>query len=143
MSQVVQSPTDAPSLSQSQGTFTAYVVVTVLTITANAAAATADFARARVVLANAAELGISARRWLPLLGALKAAGALGLLVGLLGMRPIGIAAASGLVLFFIGAITAHIRAHVYLKIVYPGAYLALAIASLVLAAAQPTRSVNR
>jgi hypothetical protein len=112
---------------------TAYVVVTIGTIVANAAAAAADFSRARLVLANAAELGV-AETWLPLLGALKAAGATGLLIGLLGVRPIGIAAAIGLVLFFIGALATHIRARVLHNLAFPGLYLALAVASLILIA---------
>ena len=70
------------------------------------------------------------------LGALKAAGAAGLLLGLLGVRFIGVAAAAGLVLFFIGAVAAHIRARVYHNIAFPGGYLGLAAASLVLAAAR-------
>ncbi|MCG5220855.1 DoxX family protein [Streptosporangium sp. KLBMP 9127] len=111
----------------------AYVVVTVITIVANAGVAVADFARAEFVLANSAEVGIS-QSWIPLLGGLKAAGAAGLLLGLLGMRFVGIAAAIGLVLFFVGAIVAHVRARVFLKMLFPGGFFALAVASLVLAA---------
>jgi DoxX-like family len=110
----------------------AYVLVTIGAIVANAAAAAADFLRIRFVLANAAKLGV-AETWLPLLGALKAAGAAGLLIGLLGVRSIGIAAAIGLVLFFIGAIATHIRARDY-SLAPPIFYLALAVASLVLIA---------
>lgn len=112
----------------------AYLVVTVLTIAANAGIAVADFARAGFVLANSAEVGVP-RSWLPLLGALKAAGAVGLLLGLLGLRLLGIAAAAGLTLFFVGAVAAHVRAGVYHNIAFPGAYLALAVASLGLAVA--------
>jgi hypothetical protein len=110
----------------------AYVVVTVVTILANAWAAYADFARAKFVLANSSELGISSF-WLQPLAVLKLAGAVGLLLGLLGFRAIGIAAAIGLVLFFLGAVVLHIRARVFHNIVYPAGYLVLAIASLVLA----------
>lgn len=112
----------------------AYLVVTVLTIAANAGIAVADFARAGFVLANSAEVGVP-RSWLPLLGALKAAGAVGLLLGLLGLRLLGIAAAAGLTLFFVGAVAAHVRAGVYHNIAFPGAYLAMAVASLGLAVA--------
>lgn len=115
--------------------FSAYVVVTVMTIAANAWAAAADFSRAGFVLANSGELGISPS-WIPLLGALKAAGAAGLLLGLLGARPIGVAAAAGLVLFFAGAVTVHVRARVFHNIAAPGGFLVLAIASLVLATAR-------
>lgn len=111
-----------------------YVIV--ITIVANLGAAIADFARARFVLANSGELGI-APSWVPLLGALKAAGAAGLLLGLLGVRFIGLAAAAGLAVFFLGAVIVHIRARVFRNMVYPGVFLALAIASLALAIAQP------
>jgi DoxX-like family len=112
---------------------TAYVAVTIATIVANAGAAAAAVSRARFVLANAAELGV-AETWLPLLGALKAAGAAGLLIGLVGVQPLGIAAAIGLVLFFIGALVTHVRARVLHNLAFPGVFLALAVASLVLGA---------
>ncbi len=113
--------------------FTAYVVITITTIVANAWAAAADFSRAEFVLANMAEVGV-AEAWLPWLGALKAAGVVGLLIGLLGVRPLGTAAAIGLVLFFIGALVTHVRARVFSNIAFPGFYFALAVASLVLSA---------
>lgn len=109
--------------------FTAYVVITITTIVANAYAAGADFFRAGFVLDNSAKVGVD-EAWLPLLGALKAAGAVGLLVGLLGVRPIGIAAAIGLVLFFIGALVTHVRARVFYNLAFPGFFFALAVASL-------------
>lgn len=112
---------------------TLYVVITVITIVTNVGIAVADLARAKFVLANSAKVGVPAS-WLPALGVLKAAGGVGLLLGLFGIWPLGIAAAAGLVLFFIGAVAAHIRAHVYYNIAGPGGYLVLAIASLLLAA---------
>jgi DoxX-like family len=112
-----------------------YLIVTAMTIAANAAAAIADFARAKQVLANAAELGV-AQSWIPMLGALKAAGAAGLVLGLLGVRFVGVAAAVGLVLFFIGAIAVHLRARVYHNMAFPAGFLVLAIASLVLSLAR-------
>jgi hypothetical protein len=115
--------------------FAAYVGVVISTLVLNAAAAAADFSRARFVLANSAELGVS-EGWLPLLGGLKAAGAVGLLIGLLWTRPVGLVAAVGLMLFFIGAMAVHVRARVLDNLAFPGFYLALAIGSLVLIAAQ-------
>lgn len=50
--------------------------------------------------------------WFPWLASLKAAGALGLLVGL-GVPVIGAAAAVGVVLYFIGAVVTHVRAKDY------------------------------
>ncbi|GAA3967371.1 DoxX family protein [Streptomyces marokkonensis] len=114
--------------------FTAYVIVTVTAIVANAGIAVADLTRARFVLANSAEVEVPAS-WLPRLAALKAAGAAGLLIGLLGVRPLGIVAAAGLVLFYVGAVAAHIRTRVLHNIAFPAGYLALHAAALFLAAA--------
>ncbi|MET9989485.1 DoxX family protein [Streptomyces mutabilis] len=111
---------------------TAHVIVTVVAVIANAGIALADLRRARFVLANSAEVEVPAS-WLPGLAALKAAGAAGLLVGLLGVRPLGVAAAAGLVLFFVGAVAAHVRARVFHNIAFPVGYLALNAAVLVLA----------
>ena len=47
-------------------------------------------------------------KYFPWLAACEFAGELGLLVGLW-LRPIGIAAAIGVVLYFVGAVTAHLR----------------------------------
>ncbi|MFD1150287.1 DoxX family protein [Saccharothrix hoggarensis] len=114
---------------------TAYVVVTALTLLANAGIAVADLARARFVLDNSAEVGVP-RSWLPALAALKGAGAVGLALGLLGAHLLGVAAAAGLVAFYVGAIAAHARARVWHNIAFPGAFLALAVASLALALAR-------
>ncbi len=115
--------------------FIGYVVVTVVTIVMNAGIAVADYARAHFVLANSAEVGLP-QAWIPPLATLKAAGAVGLLLGLLGVRPVGVAAAVGLVLFFAGALAVHLRARVHHNIAFPGAYFVLAVASLVLAVAR-------
>ncbi|KZM68971.1 DoxX family protein [Nocardia terpenica] len=112
----------------------AYLAVTIAAIAANGGMAVADFARAGFVLANSGAVGLRPS-WVPALGALKAAGAIGLVLGLLGARPIGIAAAGGLVLFFVGAMIVHVRAGVIRNIAFPGAYLALAAGSLGLALA--------
>nr|WP_042198942.1 DoxX family protein [Kibdelosporangium sp. MJ126-NF4]CEL23634.1 integral membrane protein [Kibdelosporangium sp. MJ126-NF4]CTQ93171.1 integral membrane protein [Kibdelosporangium sp. MJ126-NF4] len=110
---------------------TAFVIVAAATIAVNILAALADFARAKFVLANSAELGLPPSWVLPL-GVLKLAGAAGLVLGLLGVEFIGIAAAVGLVLFFVGAVGIHVWKGVYHNIVYPGACLVLAGATLVL-----------
>ena len=110
---------------------TAYVIVAVVTIAVNLFAAIADFAGAEFVRANSAELGLP-QSWVFPLGLLKLAGAAGLSAGLLGIEALGIAAAIGLVLFFTGAVAIHVGKRVYHNIAYPGAYLALAGATLVL-----------
>ncbi|PRX96720.1 DoxX family protein [Allonocardiopsis opalescens] len=111
-----------------------YLVVTVLTIAANAGIAAADLARAPFVMANSAEVGVPPS-WVPPLAVLKAAGAAGLLLGLFGLRLVGIAAATGLVLFFVGAVAVHVRARVFHNIAFPGGFLLLAVGSLVTALA--------
>lgn len=116
------------------GTELAYVVVTLTTAALNAGIAAADLARARFVLANSEEVGVP-RSWLPRLAALKLAGAAGLLLGLPGgaLRPLGTAAACGLVLFYLGAVGFHLRARVFYNLAFPGFFLAAAAASLALA----------
>jgi DoxX-like family len=109
----------------------AYIVVVCVTIAINAAVAAADYARAEFVLANSAQVHVP-DSWLQTLATLKLAGAVGLLIGLLGVRPLGIAAAAGLVVFFAGAVTTHVRARVYYNLAFPGWFLAMAAASLVL-----------
>ncbi len=106
---------------------TAYVVVTVLAAAANIFAATADFLRPQWLLANMTGVGVP-RSWLFPLAALKAAGALGLLVGL-GVPLLGVVAAVGLVLFFVGAIITHLRAH-WCSFTQPATFLLLAVGSL-------------
>jgi DoxX-like family len=106
----------------------AYVVVTIVAIAATAFVAVADLVRAQFVLANSASVGVP-ESWLTTLGLLKGAGAVGLLLGLLGVPLVGPAAAIGLTLFFVGAIVTHLRAHNY-ALHFPGAYLLLACSSL-------------
>jgi hypothetical protein len=76
------------------------------------------------------KLGVQ-ERWLRTLGILKAVGALGLLVGI-SIPLIGVAAAGGLVLYFIGAIVTAMRAQWYAHLPYPLSWLLLAIGSLIL-----------
>lgn len=110
--------------------FAAYVVVTLMTIAVITFYAMVDFTRRKFVLINMAKLGLS-ESWLPMLGSLKAAGAVGLLLGLIGVPLIGTAAAIGLVLFFVGAIITHLRARDH-SVGFAAVCLLLAVAVLVL-----------
>ena len=110
----------------------AYVVVGILTAAANGTAATVDLLRPAWLIENMTRVGVPRRALIPL-AVLKIAGALGVLIGI-GVPLLGVAAAIGLVLFFIGAIAAHIRVRDYSSIPFPGVFLLLAIASLVLRA---------
>jgi hypothetical protein len=115
------------------GTQLAFLVVTLLTAAVNIGIAAADLAGARFVLANSAEVGVP-RSWLPRLAVLKLAGAAGLLLGLhdAALRPLGAAAACGLVLLYLGALAFHLRARVLYNLAFPGFYFATAVASLAL-----------
>ena len=67
----------------------------------------------------------------PVLAALEIAGALGLIAGI--FRPkLGVAAAGGLVLYFIGAITGHVIAGDFAGIKAPIAPFVLSVAALAL-----------
>jgi DoxX-like family len=110
---------------------TASLVITLLTAIVTAGIAVPDFIPAKFVLANSAEVGVP-RSWLPALGATKLAGAVGLLAGLVGLPALAIAAAAGLVLYFVSAVATHLRAHVLYNIAFPGAFLCLSAASLAL-----------
>ncbi|WP_405134667.1 DoxX family protein [Nocardia sp. NBC_01388] len=114
--------------------FIAYIVVTLVTLVANAFEGVATIIKADFVKQNIAEVRVPVS-WLPMLGAAKAAGALGLLAGLLGLRPLGIAAAAGLTLFFVCAVIVHLWTRVVHNIAFPVLFLAFAIASLGLAIA--------
>ena len=114
---------------------TAYIVITLITAVATAGIAVADLIPAGFVLANSAEVGVP-RSWIPPLAAAKLAGAAGLIVGLVALPALGIAAAVGLVLFFVGAVITHLRAHVIYNIAFPGAYLCLSAATLTLVVAR-------
>ncbi|QUH00165.1 DoxX family protein [Saccharopolyspora erythraea] len=110
--------------------FTAYVTVTIITALCNLAAAAVDFARSKWVLGNMSKYGLP-HSWIYPLGAVKTAGALGLLAGI-AVPWIGIAAAAGLFLYFIGAVATVARARCRSDVPYPAAFLLLATASLAL-----------
>ncbi len=88
--------------------YIAYVVFTVLAAAANTYGAALDFVRNKNILLMMAKLGVPESS-LPMLGILKAAGAVGLLVGFR-LPLIGTAAAIGLIVFFLSAIITHLRA---------------------------------
>ncbi|ONK14036.1 DoxX family protein [Streptomyces sp. MP131-18] len=106
------------------------LLATIGCVLANAFEVAAKVMRAQFVIQNATEAGVE-RKWIPHLAVLEGAGTAGLVLGLFGMRPIGLAAAVGLVLFFVGAVGAHIRARVFHNIAFPAVFLCLAIAALV------------
>jgi len=112
---------------------TVYLATVAVTAGITIAIAVPDFIPAQFVLANSARVGVP-RSWLPLLGGLKLAGGVGLLIGLAGVPLIGVAAAAGLVAYFIGAVATHVRAGVFSNIGFPALFLLAATASLVMLA---------
>jgi DoxX-like protein len=87
--------------------FAAYVTVTILASVFNGIAAVTylighDYPKAQ------ADMKRLPRTWVPALGMLLAAGSLGLLAGF-AVPMLGSLAAAGLVLYFLGALVAHLR----------------------------------
>ena len=84
-----------------------YVVTTILAALANGYAACLNFVGAESVKVVADRVRVS-RSWMVPLGTLLASGAAGLLAGF-AVPALGTAAAIGLVVYFICAVTAHLR----------------------------------
>jgi hypothetical protein len=107
----------------------AHIAVTVLAALMIGTSAVAIFMGAKW-MESLAEYGVP-RSWWTWLGVAKAAGAVGLLAGLF-VPPIGIAAATGLVLYFAGAVVTVLRARAYSHVPFPLVYGTPAAAALVL-----------
>lgn len=116
---------------------TAYLAVALVTAAANTFSGFAAMTRfapvmrtLRPALANA---GVP-ESWLVFpIGIPKAAGAAGLLLGVLGVPLVGTAAAIGLVLYFVCAIYTHVRVSDYnVQFGLANGFLALAVATLAL-----------
>ena len=84
-----------------------YLVTTVVAAVANGYAASVNFVGAESVKTVADRVQVS-RRWMLPLGGFLASGAVGLLSGF-AVPALGTAAASGLFLYFICAVIAHLR----------------------------------
>ncbi|SHM36508.1 DoxX family protein [Actinacidiphila paucisporea] len=109
--------------------FAAYVTVTVLGAVFNGAAAVTYLIGHEYPKTQADMKGLP-RKYVPVLGSLLAAGTLGLVAGFR-VPILGTLAACGLILYFIGAIIAHLRVGSR-DIVGGIVFLATAIAALVL-----------
>jgi hypothetical protein len=109
----------------------AYVAVTVVAAIANASAAVLSFTHHKSVVETVERLRVPVS-WMVPLGFLLAAGSLGLLAGF-AIPALGTAAACGLVLYFLFAAGAHIRARDtrLLAWVNWAAFFTLAVAALV------------
>jgi hypothetical protein len=105
-----------------------YVTVTIMVAVANSYAAVLNFAGAESVKITA-DNGRVSQKWMIPSGILLASGAVGLLAGL-AVPVLGTAAAIGLVVYFICAVSAHIRVrdpHVAGAV----SFLVMAVAALV------------
>ena len=101
---------------------TVYSVLAALMSLAMLGSAGAKLTRRTALVDQMAGLGVPVAI-LPFLGAAQIAGAAGLVVGIW-WRPLGVAAAVGLLLYFIGAVGTHLRAR-DVKGVPPAAVLAV------------------
>jgi hypothetical protein len=117
---------------------TLYVTVALVAVASNAFSGLAPLTRFKPimqVLIPAMDRAGVPQSWIVFpIGTLKAAGAAGLLLGLLGVPLIGTAAATGLVLFWVCAAYTHVLANDYSQQFFLGAtyFLPLAVATLTL-----------
>ncbi|MEU6124974.1 DoxX family protein [Streptomyces sp. NPDC047123] len=109
---------------------TTQTVVTLVAAAMVGFSAASVFLRAQWVVQPMADYGVP-MTWLPWLGAAKAAGAAGLLVGLF-VPAVGLAAGIALVLYFAGAVVTVVRARWYAHIPFPLVYAAPVVGALAL-----------
>jgi hypothetical protein len=113
----------------------AYIAVTGVAVIVYSYAAVLNFTHNKSVVETAERLGVPPS-WMVWLGCLLGAGSVGLVVGI-AAPAFGTAAASGLVLYFVCAAGAHIRARdtQILGWINWGVFFSLAVAALVVAVA--------
>ncbi|WP_394427899.1 DoxX family protein [Streptomyces sp. SGAir0957] len=104
---------------------TNYVFLTVVLSLVLLGSALAKLKRQESLVASMRGIGVP-DTWLPRLAALEIAGAAGLLVGL-AFRPLAVAAGVGVVLYFVGAVVFHVRAHDRKGLIAPGALTVVAL----------------
>jgi|GEM_PF-821492 len=108
---------------------TVLLIGTLGCVLVNAVEVVAKAVRARFVLKNCAEVGLD-HRWIPHLAVIEGLGVIGLVIGLFRLPVLGLAAAGGLVLFFVVAIVVHIRARVFHTLAFPLGFLVLAVTAV-------------
>ena len=117
---------------------TTYVVVGIVTVIINLFSGLCAITRVKPIMRQLgpalATAGVP-ESWLVFpIGTLKTAGALGVLLGLIGVPLVGTAAAIGLILFFVCAAYTHIRVSDFSSTFFLGScfFLPLAVATLAL-----------
>ncbi len=112
--------------------FATYLALTIVTALSAAVGCWMNYVHHPIPVAAAKQVQVP-ESWMIPLGTAQGAGAIGVLAGF-ALPPIGIAAAVGLVLFFIGAVIAHLRVgdfalgRVIFALVLVGANLAATLA---------------
>jgi hypothetical protein len=109
--------------------FIAYIIVSAVLALMLGASAWGKLTRNDKIVTGMTSIGVELK-WFPYFAALLLAGAVGLLVGI-AFAPLGIAAAIGLILYFVGAVVVHLRAK-DTAVLPPLMFLALAVAALLL-----------
>lgn len=111
--------------------FVALIVVTVLLAAVCVSSASLKLRKKEQAVAVIHGIVGVPLRFFPVLAGLELAGAAGILLGLW-LEPLGIAAAAGLVAYFVGAVIGHLRVRDTKNLAMPLPPLLLAVAVLVL-----------
>jgi DoxX-like protein len=110
--------------------FIAYTIVAVVLALMNVGTARAKIRGLEPATSGLIAAGVPTSWFVPL-ALLNLAGAVGLLIGI-GWRPLGIAAAAGLLLYFLGALGFHVRANDLKGMPMPTLFTVLSAAALFL-----------
>lgn len=109
--------------------FFAYVVLAIMLILVLVNSARGKLTRDEKIVSGLAALRVP-DGWLPKLAALEIAGAVGLATGFLYL-PLGVAAAVGILLYFLGATVAHLRVKDFKPALVPAVLALVAALALV------------
>lgn len=109
--------------------FIATVIVSVLLAAMAAASGVGKLSKQPKLIESLTGLGVP-MSWVPRLAAAELAGAAGLIIGLW-VAPLGIAAAVGLVAYFVGAVVTHVKADDR-ELIAPAVLAVVSVAALVL-----------
>ena len=110
--------------------FLAYIILAILRAAQIAYSSSSKVRRTPCVVKTIVEGANVPIQWLPWLAACELAGAVGILVGI-AWTPLGITAALGLALYFVGALVAHVRARDFRGMLTPIVPLLFSVAVLV------------
>jgi len=110
--------------------FIAYTVVAIVLGLGLAGSASGKLRKDERIVTGLTGVGVPLSWFVPL-ALLELAGAAGLLIGI-GWRPLGIAAAIGVILYFVGALIFHVRAKDFKGMVAPAVLLLVGVLALIL-----------